>query len=192
MSCLSYLLLMFLAATVGWCYQERVILSVESGKCSLSVEADNQSDNVRLRVHPEGVDCRIEKDFMLSALRAASSKTDEPKLRETYSALSIGRLIDYSWLSRYIAETAYDDSSWSRKKGKPKKKDINKYIADLLFDNPITADIAEALGEGYQVVSVTVEKVCVGGFRQVPGLEGDLRPGTVPLDAIVWFRLRKQ
>jgi hypothetical protein len=183
---------MFVTTTLGWCYRERVILSVESGKCSLTVEADDQSHNVRLRVHPEGVDCRIAREFMLSVLQAASSKTDESKIEEAYSSLCIGRLIDYPWLSRSIAETAYYDSSWSREKGRPKKKAINKYTADLLFNNQITADIVEALGVGYQVVSVTVEKVCVGGFRHVPGLEGDVRPGKVPLDAIVWFRLRKK
>jgi hypothetical protein len=134
----------------------------------------------------------MERDFMLSVLQTASSKAEEPKLEGPFSSLCIGRLIDYPWLSRYIAETAYHDPSWSRKKGKPKKKDINKYTADLLFSNPITADVARALGGGWQVVSVTVEKVCVGGLRHVPGLEKDVRPGKVPLDAIVWFRLEKR
>jgi hypothetical protein len=36
-----------------------------------------------------------------------------------------------------------------------------------------------------------VEKVLVGGLREVPLYQGAMKPGLVPYDAIVWLRLEK-
>jgi hypothetical protein len=44
---------------------------------------------------------------------------------------------------------------------------------------------------GYGIVGVTVEKVLVGGFREVPFYQGEMYPGRVPYDAQVWFRLER-
>jgi hypothetical protein len=175
----------------AWSYQERTILSMTSGRCSLGVEADDQSRVLRLRVYPEGEACHIERELMLSALRAASLKTDEPKLGGKYSSLYIGRLVNYPWLSRDLAETAYGDPAWSNRRGGPLKLDINKYVSSILFQNRITADIGAALGGNYRAISVSVEKVLVGTFRHVPGYKGELRSGKVPFDAQVWFRLER-
>jgi hypothetical protein len=38
---------------------------------------------------------------------------------------------------------------------------------------------------------VSVEKVLVGGFENVPQLEGPRRKGKIPFDAQVWFRLER-
>jgi hypothetical protein len=165
---------------------------MEAGTCSLRVEADDQSHVLRLRAHPEGNHCAIEKELALSALKIASSKTEQSKLKGTYSSLYIGRLVDYPWLSRCLAEAAYKDPAWSRRKGRPVKLDINKYVSILLFNNKITADIEKALGGGYRVTFVSVEKVLVGRFRDVPGGAGDLRQGKAPFDAQVWFRLERK
>jgi hypothetical protein len=45
---------------------------------------------------------------------------------------------------------------------------------------------------GYRILGVTVEKVLVGGFREVPLYQGKMHPGKVPYDAQVWFRLSKE
>ena len=129
---------------------------------------------------------------MLSALQAAFSKTDAPKLEGAYSSLSIGRLIDYPWLSHYLALTAYEDKAWNRKRGKPVAMDINRYVSNILSKKEVMARIETALGgSGYRVVSASVEKVLVGGFRNVPQYRGELSPGKVPYDAQVWFRLER-
>jgi hypothetical protein len=177
------------AVDYGWCYNATLILTLNSGRCSLKVEADDESRTLRLRVQPDGGVCPIEKESMLSALKAASSKTDEPKLEGTYSSLCIGRLVDYPWLSQCIAEAAYKDPAWNARKGRPVKLDINKYVSNLLFENDISAEIGRVLGGGCHVISVTVEKVLVGTFRDVPGYVGAIHPGKVPFDAQVWFRL---
>jgi hypothetical protein len=53
--------------------------------------------------------------------------------------------------------------------------------------------IAEAFGDsGYRIVSASVEKVLVGGFRDVPLHEGEAPSGKVPYDAMLWYKLEKR
>lgn len=173
-------------------HQERLIVSEKAGSCSLTVEADDEARTVRLRVIPNGQGCHIEKSLMLETLRLAFSKTDQPKLEGVYSSLCIGRLIDYPWLSQYLASSALKDPAWDRKKGKPANLDLYRYVKNLLARKEVAGEIDKALeAGGYRVVSVTIEKVLVGGLRDVPLYQGRIAPGKVPLDAIVWFILTK-
>jgi hypothetical protein len=57
--------------------------------------------------HPKYKGWHIDKNPMVSVLNAAFLKNDSPKLEGSYSSLSIGRLIDYPWLSQYLATTAF-------------------------------------------------------------------------------------
>lgn len=173
-------------------YEGKVFFSIKVGNCSLIVETADDSRTFRLRVHPEGENCNIDKESMSSALKAAFSQTDTPKLEGIYLSLCIGRLIDYPWLSQYLAVTAYKDPEWNKKRGKHSSLDINKYVSTILSRREVTAEIEKAfVTSGYQVIAVTVEKVCVGRFRDVPLYRGKMAPGKVPFDAIVWFRLEK-
>jgi hypothetical protein len=181
-------LVAFLAAP-GIAYRAHEIVTVEADGCQLLVEFDEDSGTLRLRVRPEGRNCRIEKTSMIAALKAAFAQTDPPKL----SALYIGRLIDYPWLSQHLATTASGDPAWDKRRGKPTSLDINRYVADLLSRAEITGQIQEAFATtGYRVVGATVEKVLVGGFHDVPGYAGKSSSGKIPYDAMVWFRLERQ
>ncbi len=173
--------------------QDQVLVSLRAGECNLSLESNEEWHTLRLRAHhPQYKICHIDKDAMLSVLGAAFSKTEPPKLEGSYSSLSLGRLIDYPWLCQYLATTAYGDRGWDSKKGKPVAMDINKYVAQLLFKKELLIPIEPSLEKGgYRIVGVTVEKVLVGGFREVPFYQGEMRPGRVPYDAQVWFRLEK-
>ncbi|MFZ7112744.1 MAG: hypothetical protein ACOWYE_13765 [Desulfatiglandales bacterium] len=185
---------LFLALSpVAAAHEERLILSMEAGRCSLLVQAHEQSHTLRLRVRAEAPDCAISKEAMLQSLAAAFAKTDPPKLEGPYTSLFIGRLIDYPWLSQYLALGAYKDREWKRAKGKPAAVDVNKYVAAILAKHDVTAQIEETFGEsGYRIVGVSVEKVLVGGFGEVPLYQGEIRSGKVPYDAMVWFRLEKR
>jgi hypothetical protein len=191
-SALFGLAMVVLAVAPVSSYRERFVVSMEAGKCSLTVEVDDESRTVRLRVLPEQEDCYIEKASMLEALKIAFSKTDSPKLEGTYNSLFIGRLVGYPWLSQYLADSASKDPAWNKRKGKPNNLDINKYVKDILSRKEVTTELDKALeAGGYRVIAVTVEKVLVGGLREVPLHQGKLAPGKVPFDAMVWFRLKK-
>ena len=173
--------------------QERVIVSSKVGECDLTVEANEKQHTLRLRAHhPNYKGCHLDKNSMVSVLTAAFSKSDSPKLEGIYSSLFIGRLIDYPWLSQDLATTAHRDRGWDSQKGKPAAMDINKYVSLLLFRKEWMAEIETVFEKGgYRVVGVAVEKVLVGGFREVPFYQGEVHPGRVPYDAQVWFRLKR-
>ena len=191
-SLLGLILVFSLSGTMA-SSQERVIVSSKVGECNLTVESNENQHTLRLRAHhPKYKGCPIDKNSMVSVLTAAFLKNDSPKLEGSYSSLSIGRLIDYPWLSQSLATTAYRDQRWDSKKGKPAAMDINKYVSQLLFRKEWMVEIETAFEKGgYRVVGVSVEKVLVGGFREVPFYQGEMHPGRVPYDAQVWFRLER-
>jgi hypothetical protein len=173
--------------------QDLVIVSSRVGECSLAVESNEKWHTLRLRAHhPRYEGCQIDEASMVSILNAAFSKTESPKLEENYSSLSIGRLIDYPWMCQHLATTAYRDRGWDLKKGKPVGMDINKYVSQLLFRKEFMVQLRTAFEKGgYRIVGATVEKVFVGGFREVPFYHGEKHAGKVPYDAQVWFRLER-
>jgi hypothetical protein len=189
---LGLILVFSLSGTIA-SSQELVIVSSKVGECDLTVESNEKWHTLRLRAHhPKYKGCHIDKNSMLSVLTAAFFKNDPPKLEGSYSSLFIGRLIDFPWLSQYLATTAYRDQGWDSKKGKPVAMDINKYVSQLLFRKELMAQIETVFEKGgYRVVGVTVEKVLVGGFREVPFYQGEMHPERVPHDAQVWFRLER-
>ena len=189
---LGLLLVFSLTGTIA-SSQERVIVSSKVGECDLTVEANEKQHTLRLRAHhPNYKGCHLDKNSMVSVLTAAFSKSDSPKLEGIYSSLFIGRLIDYPWLSQDLATTAHRDRGWDSQKGKPAAMDINKYVSLLLFRKEWMAEIETVFEKGgYRVVGVAVEKVLVGGFREVPFYQGEVHPGRVPYDAQVWFRLKR-
>lgn len=192
----SYLLALILVFSVSGkiaSSQDKVIISSKVGECDLSLESNEKWHTLRLRAHhPKYKGCQIDRDTMFSILKAAFLKTKAPKLEGNYSSLSLGRLIDYPWLSQYLATGAYRDLEWDLKKGKPVAMDINKYVSQLLFRKELMAQIRTVFEEGgYKIAGVTVEKVLVGSFYEVPFYQGEMYPGQVPYDAQVWFRILK-
>ncbi len=174
-------------------HQERLILSVESGQCSFRVEADDESHTLRLRIQPEDSACHCSKEEMQSILKKAFEPADPPKLNGTYTSIFIGRLIEYPWLSEYLAANAYRDRMWDRRRGKPVSMDINRYVKNILSRREITASLDEPLAaSGYRIAAASVEKVLVGGFRDVPQYKGPKPAGKVPYDAMTWFKLEKR
>jgi len=173
--------------------QDQVIASANVGECVLRVEENDRWQSLRLRAHhPQGRDCHIDRDSMLSVLGEAFLKTGLSKLAGSRPSLSIGRLIDYPWLSQYLASTAFRDKAWDAKRGKPVAMDINRYVAQLLSRRELLAQLEEVVAQGgFRIIGVSVEKVLVAGFREVPLYQGAIEPGLVPYDAVVWFRLEK-
>ena len=189
---LGFLLVLFLSGTIA-SSEELVIVSSGVEECTLSVESNETWHTLRLRAHhPKYRECHIDQNSVVAVLSTAFSKTEPPMLEGIYSSLFIGRLIDYPWLCQHLATTAYRDRGWDSKKGKPTTMGINKYVAQLLFRKEVVTPIDTALSKGgYRVAGVTVEKVLVGGFHEVPFYQGTMHPGRVPYDAQVWFRLEK-
>lgn len=174
--------------------QDQVAAFSKAGECELRVEYNEKQQTLRLRAHhPKYKGCNVDKDSMMSVLGEAFSKDDWQKPGVNYSSLSLGRLINYPWLSQYLAAAAYQDRGWNSKKGKPASMDINKYVSQLLRKEELLEQIEPVFEKcGYRVAGVTVEKVLVGGFRDVPLYTREMHPGKVPYDAQAWFRLERK
>jgi hypothetical protein len=191
--CVLVLVLSSVLPAAGFSYQERLLLSMGEGKCSLRVEADDEARILRLRVHPSCPECYATKDSMQEVLKAVFSKTESSKLEGVYTSLFLGRLVDYPWLCEYLAVSAYKDPRWDRKKGKPVSMDLYKYVSVILSRKEVLSQFENTFGDnGYTIRAVTLEKVLVGGFRDVPLYKGKMFPGKVPFDAVVWLRLEKK
>jgi len=191
--CVFTLIVLLVLPPLGTAYQERLIFSMEEGKCSLRVEADDEARILRLRVYPGHPECYARKDSVQKVLRTVFSTTDPPKLEGVYASLFLGRLMDYPWLCEYLAVSAYKDPRWDRKKGKPVSMELYQYVSAILSDKEVLSTFEDAFGESaYTITAVTLEKVCVGRFSDLPLYHGKLFPGKVPLDAVVWFRLKKK
>lgn len=186
-------MLLFALPVAGGAYQERLLLSLGDEKCSLRVEADDEAQILRLRVHPGPPRCYATKEKMQTILKSVFSRTVPSKPAEPYTSLFLGRLNDYPWLCEYVATAAYQDPRWDRRRGKPVSMDLYKYVRTILSNREVTGQFEEALEDsGYKIVSVTLEKVCVGRFSDVPLYKGKMLPGKVPVDAVVWFRLGRK
>jgi hypothetical protein len=65
-------------------------------------------------------------------------------------------------------------------------------VADVLSSREVVNDIEAPLREqGYRIAGVSVEKVLIGGFDDVPQFQGPRRKGKIPFDAQVWFRMER-
>ena len=172
---------------------EAAIASVPSGECTLSLEASENWPALRLRAgHPEHRPCFIDKASVIRVLSEAVAKPHTELSSRVFTSLAIGRLIDYPWLVQFLALRAARDPAWDATAGKPVKVHINRYVADVLSSPEIVREIEAPLCKhGYRIVGVSVEKVLVGDFENVPQLEGPRRKGKIPFDAQVWFRLER-
>lgn len=191
-SVLRLISIFLLFPTIVWS-QETVIAATDVGECELRVEVNDQWHTLRLRAfHPRSAGCDIGRESMLPILDEAFSKILSPQLERSYESLSLGRLVDYPWICQYLANTALTDGGWDSRKGKPVAMDINKYVSSLLFRKELLAEITAVLAKnGYSVTGVSVEKVLVGSFHDVPLYQGKMFRGRVPFDAQVWLRLEK-
>lgn len=188
------LLLTFSALIPNAMGQDQVLVSSQAGACQLTVESNLKWHTLRLRAHhPQYQDCKIEKSLMLSAIRSAFVILDPSNPAQGYSSLFIGRLIDFPWLSQYLAISAQKDPVWDSRQGKARAQDLNRYVSKILSRGDILAEIEGVTAPGgYRIVGVSVEKVLVGGFREVPLYQEEMATGRFPYDAQVWFRLEKK
>jgi hypothetical protein len=183
--------LVILGFTATALSQDEVIASSRAGECTLAVEANIRWHTLRLRAqHPQGWNCLVDKDSMLSVLSVAFAGTSLMKFEGRFTSLYIGRLIDYPWLSQYLANAAHKDGKWNAKNGRSVAFNANQYVAGVLSHKEVLAQFDTMVAKsGYRIAGVSVEKVLVGGLGEVPQYSGDIAAGRFPYDAQVWFRL---
>jgi len=191
-SCRIWLSCLVLLASSPVGADDRVIAAAAAGECTLRVEAAGNGPSLRLRVwHPQHTPCGVDVSAVLRVLEQAFADLPSAEPGRVFTSLALGRLIDYPWMVRFLAESASRDPDWDAAAGTPRRGDINRYVADVLARPEIIGPFEEPLRRhGYRIGGVSVEKVLAGGFDNVPGWEGPRRSDKVPFDAQVWFRLQ--
>ncbi len=185
--------LVFLASTPARA-EDRVIADAAAGECILRVEAAENWPALRLRaLHPRVEPCAVEQKSVVRVLEQAFSMLGSTEPGRVFTSISFGRLIDYPWMMRFLAESAAGDRNWDAVSGKPKTGRENRYVADVLARPEIVGPLEAPLRRhGYRIVGASVEKVLIGGFDNAPGLDGPRRKGRIPFDAQTWFRLQAE
>jgi hypothetical protein len=168
-----------------------LLASLPVGDCALRVEMRTQEPNVLLvrASHPHYAGCQIDEASLRGALGQALSNPVAQQAR--YSSVFLGRLVDYPWLSTYLARAAAADPAWSPRAGKPARGDVNGYVGALLSRPVVTDRIQPPLeAGGYRIAGASVEKVLISPARELPGLGEPPVAGRLPFDAMFWLRLQ--
>ena len=106
-------------------------------------------------------------------------------------SISLGRAINYPWISSHLAIAALDNPRWDARRGRSRGGSINSLAADLLSEPEFLQRLqAPFTGSPYMVRAVSVEKVLVGKVSDIlPGIAQGKR--RVPYDVQLWLRLER-
>jgi hypothetical protein len=171
-----------------------VLASLPAGECMLRVEARTQEPHVlRVRaLHPRFATCRIDLTALSAALAAALATDAARRSTTPYTSISLGRLVDYPWLSALLTRTAAVDRHWNARTGRPLHGDVNRYVAELLSRPAATEPLQPVLASsGYRIHGASVEKVLVATADRIPGLADGAVQGRLPFDAMLWLLLER-
>ena len=159
-------------------------------KCRAIVEINAQWQTIRIRSHENAfLNCTVSQNKFNELVNTALT---DPEISKTdFKSLFIGRLIEYPWLSRYLAIRSLQDVDWDSEKGQYKGTNINAFVAGILSAPELLNQIQVPFaGTGYTVSGATVEKVLIGKANEIKWL-GINSAVLVPYDVMVHFTLEK-
>ena len=105
-------------------------------------------------------------------------------------SLSLGRVVELPGLSAALAEAARASPGWDAASGRPRRGDVNGFVAGLLQQSAVLKGLLPA----YSIESVSVEKVLVPTRRAVrerTATDG-IPDGRLPYDAQLWVRVKQR
>ena len=160
--------------------------------CTLTLEEYDGAALV-LRMRPDGATfagpCPIAAEGLAAALDALLRKAAADTGAQERS-LSLGRVVDLPGLSAALAEAARVATGWDAASGRPRRGDVNGFVADLLQGSAALKGLLPA----YSIESVSVEKVLVPTRRAVRErtAAAGIPDARLPYDAQLWVRLRQR
>lgn len=164
-------------------------ISIEECRPLYEIEARWQI--VRLRPHENAfLNCTITREKFNELI--VSAFTDPESNNTEFKSLFIGRLVEYPWLSQFLADHALQHHDWDSEEGKFAGENINAFIAGILSAPELLEQIQQPFNaSGYIVTGASVEKVLIGRANEIEWLEIN-EPVMVPYDVMVHFILEKQ
>ena len=151
-------------------------------ECAVTLESREEAPHRILRLRPS---CPIGYSSTHAALRALLAHTGDA----AEARVSLGRIVEYPWLSSLLAREASVSRNWDVRTGRPTTGHENQWVARMLRAMPEFT----ALFDSWQIAGVSVEKVLVKPAAQLPLAAGAPLPAgaRLPYDAILWVTLKR-
>ena len=104
-------------------------------------------------------------------------------------SVAFGRMVEYPWLSAFLARQASSSRIWDPVAGKARGESDNSYVAAALRGMPEFT----VLFDNWRIRGVSVEKVLVKRASELSLAAGAPLPANslLPYDAIVWVTLAR-
>ncbi|NOX89440.1 MAG: hypothetical protein GXO77_10470 [Calditrichaeota bacterium] len=191
---ITFIAVFFVAYNENGSAQTVTVAEIQCGECELRLEADPKWEVLTVRArHPEFKLCDIDKESLLRLLNKAFTGNDSLFVRQKFNSVFLGRIVEYPWLSEYLALYAKNDANWSLAKGRPVKARVNDYVASALTSDTLLYDFKKVFAKiNYEVLSVSVEKVLVGSCNNIPRYSGLPFKGKIPFDAQIYLILKRK
>jgi hypothetical protein len=166
----------------------------ESGACKPTHEI--REDGRELRLRADG--CALSLADTAAAIDALLDEAwNGQRMPFDRVSLGLGRIVDYPWLSKALAEAATKSPVWDPKKGHGRRTHDNAAVKSLVDTRRLLQPLASAFARrGAKARAGSVEKVLVGRV----GETAELAPlvghklaedKKLPFDAILWLRLER-
>ena len=161
--------------------------SLSAQFCSPFIEEHPQQATAVFRQHTDDFSrCPVSEASYQQVLRQwlQSRETDLPPL----TGLSLGRAVNFPWLSHLIADTALREPAWQSLIIATPRGRLDALAARVFEHAELRARLAEPFaGSGYTVIGLSYEKVLYG---KASDHATDRKDDTlVPFDAQLWLRL---
>ncbi len=155
--------------------------------CAPFIEEHPQQTTAVFRKHTDAfTECPVSEASYQQILRQwlQARATNLPPL----TGVSLGRAVDFPWLSRLIADTALKVPAWQSLIIATPRGRLHALAARVFENAELRARLAEPFaGSGYTVIGLSYEKVLYG---KASDHATDRRDDTlVPFDAQVWLQL---
>jgi hypothetical protein len=148
---------------------ETPLFAAQRGDCDIDASATSQWQTIILRIQPhQGATaaCVATQDDTAGLIGLAFATLAIKKMDiKGYRSIFLGRLIDYEWLGRHLADHAAGDPDWSAATGKTKNGErAEAYIQRALAVRSVLDPIDSALKPyGYRARGFSCEKAMISG-----------------------------
>ena len=145
---LLFLLWFFTAVSLS---NEIYQASIDSCICTLESEERWKTLTIRI-FHPKAKTCLISKEDLIDFLDQAFTKLAGMEMEIEYNSIFIGRIIEYPWMSQFLADSAVMNPVWLKQKGKYNIT-THRLVESILNCNYITAPFNKPLHIiGYKII----------------------------------------
>ena len=159
--------------------------------CTPYIEEQPVSNSASFRPHPTAFEhCEVSEATYQEVV--ADWLRTRPADAAPISSLSLGRAVDFPWISRHVADAALQSPGWAARISRARVGEREQLARPALLDPVLLKRLARPFeGTPYKLERLAYEKVLFGsaGEHSSNKAAGAVK---VPFDAQLWLRLAPQ